>query len=305
MFVGHAFVAFAIGATGAVRLGASRRRALLFGVTAAAFATVPDVDVLVAVLGLLRAGPDGVWAATAAFWAASQAVHRAVTHSLLLALPAAGGFALAAGRRFRPVAAVPLAGLVAIGWLAEGPLAAAMLGLFALAGLAVARLAAGHGLGRRAVLAAALLGLLSHPFGDLFTGTPPSLFYPLEAAVVGERVTLLADPTLNLLGVFGLELAAIWLGVAVAARFAGWSLATAIDRRAAAGALYGVAAFLLPPPTLETSYHFVFSVLAVGSVGAAPLSRRIDRERAARAAVTGLAGVSLAGAAYAAVYALA
>lgn len=305
MFVGHAFVAFAIGAAAAARVGVSRRQALLFGLAAGAFATVPDVDMLYAVVGLLRADPSGVWAATAAFWDSSQAVHRAVTHSLVLAGPAAVGFALAADRRYRLAAAGPLAGIVTLGWLVQGALAAGLLLLFVMAGVAVALAASRHGLGHRAVLLAALLGLGTHPFGDLFTGTPPPLLYPVGPAMVGERLVLEADPTLNLLGVFAIELAAIWLGVAVAARFAGLSLAAAIDWRAAAGGLYGAAALVIPPPTLETSYHFVFSVLAVGTVGVTPLADRVDRRQMAKTAITGLAAVTLAGGAYALVYVLA
>ena len=305
VFVGHAFVAFAIGAVAADRLGASRDRALLFGVAAGAFAFVPDVDMLYAVVGLLQADPTGVWDATAAFWDASKAVHRAVTHSLLVAGPAAAGFALAAGRRGRYLAAGPLLAVVALGWFADGPLAAVMLGVFAAGGVAVAIGAARLGLDQRAILLAALLGLVTHPFGDLFTGAPPPLFYPIGAEVFGDRVTLLADPTLNLLAVFAIELAAIWLGVGVALRFVDRSAVELVEPRAGIGALYGAAVFVLPPPTLETSYHFVFSVLAVGSVGAVPLVGRLDRERAAGAAVSALAAITLAGAAYAVAYVLA
>lgn len=306
MFVGHAFVAFALGASAAARLGVSRYRALQFGLVAGAFAVVPDVDILYAVFGVVQADPTGVWAATAAFWDSSRAVHRAMTHSLVLAVPAATGFALAAGRReIRLVAAVPLAGLVALGWLLDGVLAAAMLLLFAGAGVTVARFASREGFRPTVVLAAALVGLGTHPFGDLFTGSPPPLFYPFGTEMFGERVTVLADPTLNLLAVFGLELATIWAGVFVAARLVGWSPLEAVDPRAGLGALYGAAAFVLPAPTLETSYHFVFSVLAMGSVGAVPLASRFDGPQLARAAVTGLAAVTLAGAAFAIVYALA
>ena len=305
MFVGHAFVAFAIGASAAAWWGADRHRALLFGVVAGAFAFVPDVDVLYAVAGLLQADPSGVWSATAAFWDASKAVHRAVTHSLVVAGPAALGFALAAGGRGRLLAAVPLAGVVALGLAADGALAAVMLAVFVAGGIGVALGAAHLGLGRRRVLLAALVGLGSHPFGDLFTGSPPPLFYPLGTEVFGERVTLLADPTLNLLAVFAIELAALWLGVVVAAQLTDRDLPTLVDWRAGAGALYGAAAFVLPPPTLETSYHFVFSVLAVGSVGAVPLDGPLDRGRAVRAGVSALAGVTLAGGAYAVAYLLA
>lgn len=304
MFVGHAFVAFALAAAGAAWLGVDTRRAMWFGIVAGAFAVVPDVDMAYAVLGLLQADSANMWAATAAFWDASKAVHRAVTHSLVVALPAAAGFALAVDRRWWPMAAVPLAGIVALGWFVEGTLAAAMLLLFVLAGVAVATVGSRLGFGRNAVLLAALVGLGSHPFGDLFTGTPPPLLYPIGPAVFGERVALMPEPTLNLLGVFALELAAIWAGVAVAARLSGWSLTEAIDRRAAVGALYGAAVLVLPPPTLETSYHFVFSVLAVGTVGASTLAGRPDRQQVVRAGLTGLAAVTLAGGAYALGYAL-
>lgn len=305
MFVGHAFVAFALGASVASRMGLTRYRALQFGLVAGAFAVVPDVDILYAVVGMLQADPEGLWSATAAFWDSSRAVHRAMTHSLVLAAPAAVGFALAAGQqRARLAAALPLVGLVGLGWLIDGALAAAMLLLFVGAGVMVARGASRAGMTPPAVLAAALVGLGTHPFGDLFTGRPPPLFYPV-AESFGDRVTLLVDPTLNLLGVFGLELAAIWAGVFVAGRIVGWSPAEAIDHRAGVGALYGAAAFVLPPPTLETSYHFVFSILAVGSVGAVPLWARLDRRQLARGAITGLAAVSLAGVAFTLVYALA
>lgn len=299
MFIGHAFIAFAIGASLAARYGVTRYRAIQFGVLAGLFAIVPDVDMIYAVAGVLRADPNGLWAATAAFWDSSQTVHRAMTHSVVLAVPAAIGFALAAAtRRVRLAAALPLLGLVVLGWFSNGVLAAAMLLLFVGAGVVVARLAARWNVKPRVVLAGALLGLVSHPFGDLFTGSPPPLFFPFGPQVFGDRVTLLADPTLNLLAVFGLELAAIWIGVAMGARLMGWSLLGAVDRPAAGGVLYGAAAFVLVPPTLETSYQFVFSVLAVGSLGAVSLGRPLERRRMVRASVTGLAAVTLAGAAY-------
>lgn len=304
MFVGHAFIAFALAAGFATWRGVGRERALLFGVVAGGFAVVPDVDILYAVLGLWQANPGDVWSATAAFWDSSRAVHRAMTHSLVLAWPAAVGFALAADRRWRVAAVVPLAGLVALGWAVDGLLAGAMLLLFGLAGSGVALGARRLGIEGRAVLLAALVGLLTHPFGDLFTGTPPPLFYPLGPEVFGERVSLLADPTLNLLGVFGLELATIWLGVAVAARLLDWPLFPAVDRLAGLGALYGAAAFVLPPPTLETSYHFVFSVLAVGSVGAVSPTWPFRGRLLYRRAVTALAAVTLAWAASVVVYGL-
>jgi hypothetical protein len=78
---------------------------------------------------------------------------------------------------------------------------------------------------------------------------------------------------------------------------------------------------VLPAPTLSVSYHFVFSVLAVGTVGMAPrelpisrlrrpttLSRpwlsRPDANDALAAALTGLTAVTLGTVAYTAGYVL-
>lgn len=290
MFVGHSALAFALVAGAATRY-ADRRRALRLGLAAAAFAAVPDVDVAFAVAGILDAGPTGVWSATAAFWAGADVVHRSVTHSVVLAVPAAIAFALVAADR-RPAAAGVLAALVVVGFAAGGRLAAGLLVLYAAVGVAVALGCTRLDLDARAVLATALLGLCSHPFGDVFTGEPPRFLYPLDGTLLAERIALHPDPTPNLLSVFGLELATLWLAVGAAAWLTRRSLRSHLDPRAAVGAGYGAIAVVLPAPTLEVSYHYVFSVLAVGTVGA-PLSPRPGRRRIARAAVTGLAAISL------------
>lgn len=301
MMAGHAALAFALVASVASRR-VDRRRALLLGLAAAAFATVPDVDMVLAVVGLVESGATGVWTATAAFWGGAHAVHRVVTHSLVLAVPAAAGFALvAAGRRV--VAGTLLGSIVAAVLLLGGPTAATMMAAYVAAGVAVAVVAVRAGLGPWDLLATALVGLLTHPFGDLFTGTPPAFLYPLEYQFVAERLVLHPDPTTNLLAVFGIELVALWLAVVAATRLYGQPIGAHLDWRATAGAGYGAVAVVLPAPTMEVSYHFVFSVLAVGTVGA-PMSRRVGRADLARAGVTGLAAVTLGVFAAAVVYSL-
>jgi membrane-bound metal-dependent hydrolase YbcI (DUF457 family) len=313
VFVGHALLAFALAACFARSRGGGRRRALAFGTVAGLFATVPDVDMAYALTGLLGAvtgAPGDVLAVTERFWAASTATHRGVTHSLLVAVPAAAAFALR--RRIGTgLAAALVAGTAVLG----GPLAAAMAALFCLAGLAVGRAGADAGLSRGAVFGAALLGLLTHPFGDLFTGEPPAMLWPLAGRPIDARVAPFADPTLNLLLAFGVELLALWAGLAILVRLSGASASVSglIEARASVGAAYAGAALVLTPPTMTVSYHFVLSVLAAGLAGAVPVPARVrDREwrrwresgdhSRLSGAATGLAAITIAALAYTAAY---
>lgn len=302
MIAGHAPLAFALVAVLATVYGTSAKRALRLGLVAGGFALVPDVDMVYAVAGLLGAQPAGVWGAVDAFWTSSKVVHRDLSHSLLIAIPAIVGFAAVTARRFTGVAILPLIGIIALGVVTGGILGGVIMGLYVAMGLAVVLLASELDLGPRAILATATIGLGFHPFGDVFTGTPPSFFAPLGIEVLVERVVLHPDPTLNLLAIFGLELLCLWAAVVVATDLTGRSIRTTIDWRATAGAGYGVAALVMPAPTLDVSYHFVFSVVAIGSVGVAPLGFDLTRDRLVTATITGLAAISMGGAAYTAVY---
>ncbi|ADJ14545.1 metal-dependent hydrolase [Halalkalicoccus jeotgali] len=323
MFVGHAMLAFALGAGGARLAGRRPERALSIGVLAGAFATVPDVDMLYALSGLVgeTGGVEG-------FWSASTLVHRAATHSLLVGVASAVGFSLCAaglaslrpGERPLVRAAGPLSGLailfalLAVAGAASGPLGLAVMGAFVLAGLALTAAAVRFGgLGPGVVGAAALVGLVSHPFGDLLTGEPPLFLYPLEAPLVTERVLLSPDPTLHLLGAFGLELATIWLAALVYCRLTERSLRGHVHWRAALGVAYVGGALAVPAPTVDSAYRFVFGVLAIGVVGPAPLARRIypatriaqwRPDGVATPLLTGLAAITLAGLSFAVGYAL-
>lgn len=321
MMVGHALLAFALVAGALSLAGQSRERALSVGLVAGGFATVPDVDMVYAPVGLLGADYGSVFTVTEAFWSTSTVVHRSITHSLVVAVPAAVAFALwTAGSRPARAAAVSLAvALVAAAHAVTGPLAAVVMTAFLLAGFAVATLADSYaGLGPRAVLGAALFGLWSHPWGDMFTGEPPHLLYPLTDSAVVERLALSPDPTLHLLGAFALELATIWLAALVYCRLSDISLYEAVDRRATLGVVYAVAVLAIDPPTLTVSYQFVFSIIAVGILAAFPFGRARLRTRfpgdlslpdgattpegVLTGLLTGLAGLTVALLAYAVAY---
>ncbi len=332
MFVGHAVGAFAAVAGGARLFGCSRERSLALGASAGAFAAAPDVDILYAPVGLASA--SGVADVAESFWSAGNLVHRAVTHSLVVGTVVAVALWLWSRARSgktsdeagvsllntggaspllsaeRGGALLALGGLVAVAGVVSGPLGALVMGAFALTSLAIAELGAHYGdLGPKAVFFTALVGFVSHPFGDLFTGEPPHMLYPFATRLVSDRFVLAADPTLHLLGAFWLELLTIWLAAVVYCELTGRSLTSHIHGRATLGVAYAAAALAVPAPTVDSSYEFVFSVLAVGAVGPAPLVRRVRRSRRAldgdrtlTAVLTGLAAVTLASVAYAAAY---
>ena len=312
MFVGHGLLAFAVAASVANRRGWPTDRALAVGALAFLFGTLPDVDMVYALFGL-AAGAEGLFAASDAFWAAASVVHRAVTHSLVLGAAAAVAFAAwrvrethSDARTVRAsgaVALAALAGILGVVWLASGALAVAIVAVFLVAGLAVVRVARWLDLGPRVVLGTALLGLLSHPFGDLVTGTPPQFLYPADVSLVSSRVVLHPDPTLHLLGAFVVELAAIWLALFALASLRGWQLLPRVRPRAALGVGYAAAVFAIPAPTLQLSWPFVFSVLGVGLVGI-PLRIRAQVDDRWYTVVTALTAVTLAVLAYATAYLL-
>lgn len=310
MFVGHALVAFAIvgGAAGLLR---DRQAGLRLGLVAAVFATLPDVDMSYALIGLV--GVDGgAIAAAGAFWQTSTLVHRAVTHSILVAPVVAVLAGLwVYGRRRESVAAlalgVPLvAVLVVTSTAASGLLGGAVMAVFLLAAVAAAEgITRASAISARATFGATIVGLVSHPFGDMVTGHPPAFLYPLDATVVTERVALSADPTLHLLGAFAVELAAIWAGVLVLCWLLERPVFPMLNLRPVVGAGYAAVALVIPAPTLDLSYPFVFSVLAVGSIGAVPRVRLpigFELPEPVDAAMAGLAAVTVAGAAYTLAY---
>jgi membrane-bound metal-dependent hydrolase YbcI (DUF457 family) len=333
MFVGHGMLAFALLAAIGRVSGWHRERTLTLAVLAAVFATIPDVDMVYALVGVLDTHSSALDAASA-FWQTGNVVHRVLTHSIVVAPVVA----LAAGlwatqqstdahpwRRLGPgVAIALLGGLVVLTAALSGGLAGTVMAMFAAAALVVAQVARRRGVSPAAVGAVALVALVSHPFGDVFTGEPPALLYPLDVPVIRERVLLHPDPTLHLLGAFFVELAAIWVAVAAYHDLRGYRLRKSVARRAMLGFGYAAVAFTLPAPTLDSSYQFVFTALAVGVVGPVRVSlRRVSRQGstsanpagwvpgrlgfsdARTAVVTGLAAVTLAALGYTLVYLLA
>jgi hypothetical protein len=306
MFVGHGLGAVALAASVAAWRGWPGERALAVGLLAGLFATLPDVDMLYALVGLVG-GLEGLFVTSDAFWDVANEVHRGATHSLVVGAVAAVGFAGLHARSdplWGGVGVCALAGLVAAVAAVGGFVPGAVVAAFVLCGLGVVALADRLEVDARVVLGAAGIGLLTHPFGDLLAGPSPALLYPLDVSVLAGQVILHADPTVHLLGAFGVELATVWAALAVVARLRGRRLRRQVSPRAALGLAYAGAAFAIPAPTVEIASPFVFSVLAVGLLGA-PVRPRDDRDRVETvetAVPTALTAVTLAALAYATIY---
>lgn len=312
MFVGHGMVAFALVAAAARALGWPRERALAAAVAAGAFGLAPDVDMLYAPVGMM--GAASAMDAATGFWATGNVVHRAITHSLIVAPIAAlaAGLWTRAGRVAHCLAIATAVGLVLVAGVVSGILGGVVMGAFVLATLGIAEAARRRELGPRTVGAAALAGFTTHPFGDVLTGTPPAFLYPFDATLVATRPELFADPTLNLLAPLFLELATLWLALLAYARLNGFSLRGFAVRhlrgRAVAAAGFGASALLVPAPTLELSYYFVFPLVGIGLLLAVPVplldvaARGDLKGHPPRAAATGLVALTLAALAYTGVY---
>lgn len=119
--------------------------------------------------------------------------------------------------------------------------------------------------------------------------------------LIGERLSLSPEPTLHLLGAMGIELATIWLAALIFCSLTGQQLRQHIEPWAVLGVGYIGAVLAIPPPTLETSYQFVFSILAVGAGSATPrlVPRRVDW---LAAGVTALAAITVGALVYTVAY---
>lgn len=334
MFVGHEFLAFALAGWAAVRFGCDDRTALHAGAVAGVAALLPDLDVAYAAVTYAVAVAGGSPLGWEAFWGVANATHRVVTHTLptgaVATLCFGAAVAVARWRATGRVATATFGGTAAIGAAvlvsgfrtAVAPSAAVVAGGF-LVCVAVAGwlLAARTKLSTAGVTAAAGVGFLSHPFGDVFLAVPPPLFSPFGPSVGAGRVSLAADPTLDLLGVLFVELAVVWAGLAVFAWVAAdrvgraGRLRDALDGRAVAGFAYAPAAVLLPRPTIVDAHVLGATIVpfaaTVGAwAGYAFFRRAGAADHAPRfgsvytGVVAGVTALTLAAIAYTAVYAV-
>lgn len=317
MYVGHALLAFALGVLAGDRLGVGRSRVIAIGLLAGGFAVLPDVDTAHTVFAVVEAGPRNLFPTPEHVWTAEAwQVHRALTHSLIVGAVASVGVGLfGAGLRRRDgtplgdavtlaLAAAAFGAVLAVGVRTDGLAGAATAGLYVLGAVALATWAIRRDVPPRWIGGAAAIGLLTHPFGDLFMGRPPAFLYPLSSTPPIPKLAVAADPTVNLVALFGLELVLAWAALWTLSTHRVWRLRDAVEHRAVLALGFAGAALVIQPPTLQVAYHFAAGTIAAGLVigvvpgvvrgRGSPYRHRVYRT----GVVTGLAAVSLAVTAY-------
>ena len=322
--MGHSLLAFALGALLARRAGVRPSLVLPIGLLAGGFALLPDVDAAYTVYAVLQTGPENLFPTPRYVWTADAwRVHRALTHSLVVGVVASlgvGALGFALGRRrdsprgwtkSPAVVAGGVAGLAGLGAIlaagvtTDGAAGLATAGLYVVGALLLAAVAVERGVPARWLGGAAAVGLLTHPFGDLFMGRPPAFLFPRSSTPPIGKLAVAADPTVNLVALFGLELALAWAAVWTLATERGWRVRDAVAPEAVLATGFAGATLVIQPPTLAIAYHFAAGTIATGLVlGVVPGvvrgrrttdPRRIDH---GVAAVTALSAVTLAVAAY-------
>ncbi|MDY6768899.1 MAG: metal-dependent hydrolase [Candidatus Nanohaloarchaea archaeon] len=310
MFIGHAFLAFTLVAAVAARRGSDTAAAVRLGTIAALFSLLPDIDIIhtwTALGTLLGAGITGF---PGAFWEASRAAHRGLSHSVVTGLVGAAAFTVYHRMRRPAVAAAVIAGLTGMAYAVGGTISAGVAVVFAVAGLGLTAAVQRRMPTRQtAFFAAAATGLIVHPFTDLFTGSPPAILAPFPVTLFPQRIVLWPEPTVNLVAVFLLEIGLILTGVLTYLYLTGRPPTRFIHPAAGIGVLFVAVAPVLRPPTVTVSYQFVYAILAVGllagavSAGLWDASQETGRkEQLFAALLTGPVAVILGSIAYVAGY---
>lgn len=270
MIAGHFLLAFTVAALTAHYMG--KEEAVKIGVLAGLFSVIPDIDIIYAWKEILVLFTSGFYSFTDSFWQASRATHRGLSHSLVTGMIGAAGFTFYRERKNKIFASIFTAFMVFYGLYFGSILSASVMLLFTASGLLIAEKFPGK-VSIREFSAAAVFGLLIHPFGDLFTGTPPEFLYPLSSNLMSRRIFLSQDPVFNLLALFSLEIFLGWAALLTLLHIKDRSLFSSLERTSGMGLLFIFSGPFIDAPTMSTAYQFTFSLLILGFTGA-EISRR-------------------------------
>jgi len=258
MFAGHFFIAFLIVSLFAYWKGIDKEQCLVLGVFAGGFAVLPDLDIVYALKGLSSIFlPVSV---LDSFWSASKVIHRGISHSLVTGFIAASLFALGYEKNSYIGNIFSIIFLGVFAFFLDGWIGAGVLVLYGAVGGVLSTYAENY-LSRKRLFAVALTGLMSHPFGDLFTGTPPDFLYPLNIEIISSRLVLFSDPVINIVSLLIFEVALILSGITFIAYLKDFDVTKFFNLAPLVGVLYGSVFWLIPLPSLSEAYKFVFSIL--------------------------------------------
>lgn len=324
MIIGHAFLACVLAFFIAEYRGFSSQKTLWFGILAGGFAVLPDIDMLYPFVILTTPPFPPLVNALDVFWHSSTVVHRNITHSLVVSLFTALSFTwIAAGHRrhtntdtqetahiahLQAALAISfLTGLISYVYLTNGIVSAGVLVMFSIGGIALTLFARIHLSFTPCLTAAAMLiGLLSHPFGDFFTGTPPALFYPFKLLNLSDPIAFSPNATLHFLVVFGLELLVVWLVIWRVHTGSFTDIHVTFSWLAAFTIGYASVFWIIAPPTIHSAYYFTLPLATLGALTAIgyTLATDISFESIINATTNGFFVVTIGWVSYALTYLL-
>lgn len=258
MFVGHFFLAFVLAAGFFQWKGESKTDSLMLGLFAGFFAVLPDLDIIYAFKTFIQfaLAPEFM----EAFWENSQVIHRGISHSLVTGFIAATLFSLGYEKNSLIGNIFSSIFLGVFAFIVSGWIGAFVMALYGIVGGFLSSKAEEY-ISRKKLYGVSLLGLLTHPFGDLFTGSPPQLLYPLKLELIPSRLAIFAEPTLNLVTLVIIELVLVASGLYlinllkdIKFQIKNPSITTAIT--------YALTALVISPPSIQNPYIYLVTLFS-------------------------------------------
>ena len=272
MIIGHFFLAFALTAIIGKYLEIEDQRLIKLGFLAALIALIPDVDIVFAFSEILTLG-SGFYEFTDSFWTASEATHRGLTHSLVILGAVSSGLITYHRTGSKLFASVLLTGFTAAA-LTQGLFSAATMAMFIALGLLLTE-KIGRNFTPREFGLTVITGLIIHPFGDVFTGTPPEFLYPLGLSLMESRIILNTDPVINLLAILLIELSTALLAIKKYSDLKGLKIWDELRYIPLLGVFFVIPGLFIREPTMSTSYQMVGGLI-VFAAAAVFLVRLLD-----------------------------
>lgn len=264
MIAGHAALSFLVASLAAYYIGKNPDQCIKIGIFAGVFAVLPDLDIVFAAGEVLKVFTSGLGGFIESFWDVSGSFHRGVTHSVITLFFSTVFFVFYRDRKNKlRLAAITVFFSSVYGLFYAGAEAAVVLAVFMTSGMKLSSYSVRF-LSRKEFMLSATSGLMIHPFGDIFTGTPPDFLFPLNFTLIESRVVLNQDPVLNLLSILLLELLLVFLAVLSAIFLREDGIRGHMSYSPLVGLLYAPLYFVLPEPTLSSPYIFVFVAVGLG-----------------------------------------
>ncbi len=269
MYLGHAFLAFALTLTIGHFLNIDDRHLPVLGGVAAGYGTLPDVDLWRTIYVYLQSRPTSLFPTQVYVWEHSWVVHRTATHSLIIATITIILIAIYTHTRHHDgwqkaggdAATIVIAGgLIWHELQAGGTPAGVTMTVFLTGALLLAHFGLQYAVTPWETAGVAAVGLLTHPFGEYWMGNPPPLLYPLSTDPPIGEIFLAADPVVHFLTAITIELALLWTCIILTTQTTPTTIEiqNSISPLAAIGitALAFSSILAIPPPTFAEAYQF-------------------------------------------------